>query len=217
MSKGPKTARINKIGAAENFHLLWVSSCFNGKVDVVMLPQSVDISALKRGDIITYYLAEETCDERLSGQSQKERAVLVFKRLPDEQGVDGSFFWVSAGEKTLYFQKIPCIVEILLRLSAYYGKREKLVVTSLKILEMTQDVEALDALFSMRPEVLDPLLGMKNSVIPVQIADSLVSLSLSGADLEQPRRRDLRQMLSLAILHGEPPRKIYDFISNYKP
>lgn len=87
---------------------------------------------------------------------------------------------------------------------------------ALDILALSQDAEAIDALFSIRPDLLDKLLGMEYAVVSVQVADSLIALALAGADLEHPRRRDLRQILSLALLHGEAQAKIYDFIASYE-
>ena len=50
----------------------------------------------------------------------------------------------------------------------------------------------------------------------LSMTPSAIALALAGADLEHPRRRDLRQILSLALLHGETQAKIYDFIASYE-
>ena len=81
---------------------------------------------------------------------------------------------------------------------------------------MSQDPEAIDALFSVSSETLSDLLGENFSTVSVQIADSLINLALADGDLEHPRKRELRQILMLATLHGETRKKIYDFISEYE-
>ena len=119
-------------------------------------------------------------------------------------------------EKVLEQNELPRIITILLSLSAYYGLREDYVKEALNILRMSQDPEAIDALFSVSEKTLTDLLGEKFSTVSVQVADSLIGLALADGDLEHPRKRELRQILMLATLHGEPHQKIYDFISNYE-
>ncbi len=220
MSKGPITARINKISAAENFHILDVEQLCNEKRETVKLPQTADISRLCPGSVITYYRAEDgIIPENIHDMPEEERVVLVFSRNGDGIGIppqEERMMWMDKGDRLVTLEKLPRIVEILLGLSSYYGKRRDIVEKSLEILEMSQDPETIDALFSVRPNVLDELFGEKFTVISVQIADSLLALAMAGADLEHPRRRDLRPILALAALHGETQSKIYDFMTAYE-
>ena len=157
-------------------------------------------------------------------QTDEERVVLVFsQKMEDDKSKNGSkVFWISKGEKlpalekVLVQDKLPRVITILLGLSAYYGLREDFAKEALNILRMSQDPEAIDALFSVSANTLRDLLGEKFSAVSVQIADSLIGLALADGDLEHPRKRELRQILMLATLHGEPHQKIYDFISSYE-
>lgn len=222
MSKGPITACVVNIDTAGSFHSIKVKNIISGKEDLVVLPISADIQKLKKADVITYYRADEQeiCSME---QTDEERVVLLFSRK-SEEGASQSpkVFWIAKGEKLPALEKVleqnelPRIIIILLSLSAYYGKREDFAKEALNILRMSQDPEAIDALFSVSSETLRDLLGEKISAVSVQIADSLVNLALADGDLEHPRKRELRQILMLATLHGETRKKIYDFISEYE-
>ena len=220
MSKGPFTARINQIDTAENFHILQVEQLteqfFHGQKETLKVPVDERLSSLRSGDVITYYRAEEEYVITETPHSE-ERVVLLFKRSSDGLGLpEKRCLWIAPGKPLMQLPDLPRIVQILLGLSSYYGKREDLVRAALDILALSQDAEAIDALFSIRPDLLDKLLGMEYAVVSVQVADSLIALALAGTDLEHPRRRDLRQILSLALLHGEAQAKIYDFIASYE-
>lgn len=220
MSKGPFTARINQIDTAENFHILQVEQLteqfFHGQKETLKVPVDERLSSLRSGDVITYYRAEEEYVITETPHSE-ERVVLLFKRSSDGLRLpEKRCLWIAPGKPLMQLPDLPRIVQILLGLSSYYGKREDLVRGALDILALSQDAEAIDALFSIRPDLLDKLLGMEYAVVSVQVADSLIALALAGADLEHPRRRDLRQILSLALLHGETQAKIYDFIASYE-
>ena len=203
MSKGPFTARINQIDTAENFHILQVEQLteqfFHGQKETLKVPVDERLSSLRSGDVITYYRAEEEYVITETPHSE-ERVVLLFKRSSDGLGLpEKRCLWIAPGKPLMQLPDLPRIVQILLGLSSYYGKREDLVRAALDILALSQDAEAIDALFSIRPDLLDKLLGMEYAVVSVQVADSLIALALAGADLEHPRRRDLRQILSLAL------------------
>lgn len=223
MSKGPITACVTRIDIAGGFQSIKVKSYILQKEDLVVLPISADISKLKCGDYITYYRADEQEITSME-QTDEERVVLVFsQKIEDDKSKNGSkVFWISKGEKLPALEKVleqnelPRIITILLSLSAYYGLREDYVKEALNILRMSQDPEAIDALFSVSAKTLTDLLGEKFSTVSVQVADSLIGLALADGDLEHPRKRELRQILMLATLHGEPHQKIYDFISNYE-
>ncbi len=219
MSKGPITARVINIDTAGSFHSIKVNNTITGKDDLVILPSSADIGKLKINDLITYYRADEQeiCSMK---QTDEERIVLLFVRKEDV--ATSKVFWISKGEKLPAIEKVleqdelPRVITILLSLSAYYGKREDFAQEALNILRMSQDPEAIDALFSVSTATLVDLLGEKFSPVSVQIADSLINLALADGDLEHPRKRELRQILMLATMHGESHQKIYDFISAYE-
>lgn len=219
MSKGPITARVMNIDTAGSFRLIRVEEYISRKEDLVILPLSADISELRCGDVISYYRADEQEISSMK-QTDEERIVLLFTRK--EEATTSKVFWISKGEKLPAIEKVleqnelPRIITILLSLSAYYGKREDFAKEALTILRMSQDPEAIDALFSVSSETLHDLLGEKISAVSVQIADSLVNLALADGDLEHPRKRELRQILMLATMHGESHQKIYDFISAYE-
>ncbi len=230
MSKGPLTARINKIGAAENFRVFDVEllndHCY-GRVEVFKLPQTEMTSRLQKGDTVTYYYAEDIVGGKVSdeikifGQHKsrdEERVVLLFKCMADGEKLplpEERVLWLDKGEKLLILDHLPRLVEILLEVSPYYGRRRLSVEKSLDVLKMSQDPETIDALFSIRPEKLDALLGCKDMLFAVQIADALLYLASSGADLEHPRHRELRQILSLAMLHGLPEKTVREYIDSY--
>lgn len=222
MSKGPVTASVINIDTAGGFHSIKVKNVISGKEDLVILPSSADIQTLKKDDIVTYYRADE--QEIISmEQTDEERVVLLFSRKREGDASQTSkVFWIAKGEKLPALEKVleqnelPRIIVILLSLSAYYGKREDFAKEALNILRMSQDPEAIDALFSVSSETLSDLLGENFSTVSVQIADSLINLALADGDLEHPRKRELRQILMLATLHGETRKKIYDFISEYE-
>lgn len=72
---------------------------------------------------------------------------------------------------------------------------------ALDILALSQDAEAIDALFSIRPDLLDKLLGMEYAVVSVQVADSLIALALAGCRFGTPA----------------PPRFAADFVFGAAP
>ena len=208
MSKGPVTASVINIDTAGGFHSIKVKDVISGKEDLVILPSSADIQTLKKDDM---------------EQTDEERVVLLFSRKGEGNASQSSkVFWIAKGEKLPALEKVleqnelPRVIVILLSLSAYYGKREDFAKEALNILRMSQDPEAIDALFSVSSETLSDLLGENFSTVSVQIADSLINLALADGDLEHPRKRELRQILMLATLHGETRKKIYDFISEYE-
>lgn len=222
MSKGPITACVINIDTAGGFHSIKVKDVISGKEDLVILPSSADIQTLKKDDIVTYYRADEQEITSME-QTDEERVVLLFSRKGEGNAPQSSkVFWIAKGEKLPALEKVleqnelPRIIVILLSLSAYYGKREDFAKEALNILRMSQDPEAIDALFSVSSETLSDLLGENFSTVSVQIADSLINLALADGDLEHPRKRELRQILMLATLHGETRKKIYDFISEYE-
>lgn len=235
------TARINQIDTVDSFHVLKVTELAHEKEDVVKIPIDVDISPLSKGSVITYYRAEEDLSVDEVKIPAPGHIVLIFKRQNQEEKLpdkDKRFLWLEKGTELLSVERLPRIVEILLGVSDYYGKRRDLVEKSLEILKLTQDPETLDALFSMPIIRLYDLLGDKvypsvvqknlplcyagnalqvsDAFISVQIADQLVALALAGADVEHPRRRDVRQILSLAVLHGLPHQTAHDFIVSYE-
>lgn len=222
MSKGPISARVLNIDTAGGFHSIKVQNVISGKEDLVILPSSADIQKLTKDDIITYYRADEQEITSME-QTDEERVVLLFSRQGEGNASQTSkVFWIAKGEKLPALEKVleqnelPRVIVILLSLSAYYGKREDFAKEALNILRMSQDPEAIDALFSVSSETLSDLLGENFSTVSVQIADSLINLALADGDLEHPRKRELRQILMLATLHGETRKKIYDFISEYE-
>lgn len=235
------TARINKIDTADCFHVLCVADLRTEQKDEVKIPVSVDISPLSPGCVIVYYRAEEEYSKAEGETPSSGRIVLLFTISRAGYGKASNqdrFLWLEKGETLFNLERLPRIAEILLGISDYYGKRRDVVEKSLEILKLTQDPETLDALFSLRPEVLHILLADKacpvtkeqlaslslkdrnglisDAVISVQIADILVALSQSGADFEHPRRRDVRQILSLALIHGASYRTVNDFIVGYE-
>lgn len=229
MSKGPFNARIKEISVSESRVLikvepleLWdmflgVEEPSSNELETIALPNNTAICWLNPGDIITYYRAEKEVSS--DGKAQHGAVVLAFKRshkgtmLPKESE---QFFWLSKGKPLAEIKALPRVVEILCELSDYYGKRRYVLEMTTEILNCTQDPEAIDALFSIRKEVLTQLLGNEESFIAVQVADSLMTLLLSGADLDHPNRHDLRQFLSLAVMHGTPQADVDAFIASYK-
>lgn len=237
MSKGPFTVRINKVVKTELFNVLDMTHVCNERKDELKMPLTVNISELPPKSIITYYLADDDlADEQMNRIERDERPVVMFSS--DENGnpaKTGNFLWLAQGNLELQLKKLPRIVEILLGISAYYGKRRDIVEKSLEILKLTQEPETIDALFSMSAPRLCALFGEKihpsakpevlpsmkeemlcEAIIPLQIADALVSLYSMGADLEHPHRRSLRHMLVLALLHGESRKLIEEFIESYE-
>ena len=57
---------------------------------------------------------------------------------------------------------------------------------------------------------------IEDTFIPVQIADLLVNLKLNGANLDNPHRRDLAQILALAVIHGTPHIVVREYIQAYQ-
>lgn len=240
MSKGPITARIDQVVKGNGCLTLCVTSITNERESRIKLPALADISAFEPDKIITFYLAEEVSNGETFTVHRREdgQPVLIF--LSDDQGqpLKNGLLWLEKGSETLKLQKLPRVVEILLELSSYYGKRRALVEKALEVLKLTQDAETIDALFSMKAENLYALLGdmfeplpqataislsrsfrlavVEDCLIPVQIADCLLSMSASGVDLENPRKRDLRHILYLALMHGESKETVNDFIDRYE-
>ena len=152
MSKGPFTARINQIDTAENFHILQVEQLteqfFHGQKETLKVPVDERLSSLRSGDVITYYRAEEEYVITETPHSE-ERIVLLFKRSSDGLGLpEKRCLWIAPGKPLMQLPDLPRIVQILLGLSSYYGKREDLVRAALDILALSQDAEAIDALCS---------------------------------------------------------------------
>lgn len=229
MSKGPFNARVKEIRASKK-HIfltveplelsdvhLWQEQSSPEELEIIALPRNVDVNWLNPDDVITYYRAEKKSE---SNDDEPNGAVVVaFNRTPDGTSLpeEGKrFFWVRGGELLAEINDVPRVVEILCGLSDYYGKRRDVLEMTIEILNCTQDPEAIDALFSIRKEVLNQLLGNNESSVAVQVADSLMTLLLSGADLEHPSRRDLRQFLSLAVMHGTPQADVDAFIASYE-
>jgi hypothetical protein len=240
MSNGPYYAFIEKISPLDDrfeISVLQKDRCQN---NTIFLPIDVEISHLKIGDNICYYLC--SCDNEI-----EKRVVLLFKHDKDSLNpfrysfrtpILKDWFYVYKGDKILELKELPQVINLLLTLSTFYSKRYELVKKSLDILDITQDPCALDAIFSMRPEKIYELLGdnvclcsndllmqlepysrnsiIEDSFIPVQIADLLVNLKLSGVDIYKPFRRDLPQVLTLAVIHGTPYEVIKDFFYSYK-
>ena len=224
------SARINQIDAAGNFHVFNVEllneHCY-GKAEVFKLPQTEVTGRLQKGDIVTYYYAEDFAGSAIGEDGKifwpresrgEERVVLLFKCASDEENFprpEERVLWLDKGERLLTLDHLPRLVEILLEVSPYYDRRRSAVEKSLDVLELSQDPETIDALFSIRPEKLDVLLGGKDMLFAVQIADALLYLASLGADFEHPRRRELRQILSLAVFHGTPEKAVREYIDSY--
>lgn len=238
MSKGPFVARIDKVDRAKDVNLQVTRLCDERKSELNM-PPLADTSSLKTKDIIVYYLADDGhTAEKGKKTARKERPVLVY--LGDIHGCplkDKSLIWLEKGKDGIKQQKLPKIVEYLLEVSEFYASRRELVEKSLNILRLTQDEETLDALFSMPPLLLYQLLGNKvhwfsskyqmcakeelkqivsDAFIPVQIADAVVALALTGVDLENPCKHDIWRLMALARLHGESQEKIDNFVAACK-
>lgn len=240
MSKGPIIARINLIVRGKNYFAIYVTSLANGCESEIKLPDTADISAFEPEKIITYYLSEEvsTNENFMSSTHNIGCPVIIFSSDCLGKPLKSSILWLKKGKKMLNLQKLPRLVEILLGLSPYYGKRRDLAEKALEVLNLTQDPETIDALFSMKAENLYALLGdmfeplpqatavslsrsfrlavIEDCFIPVEIADCLLTMATSGVDLENPYRRDLRHILFLALMHGESKETINDFIANYE-
>lgn len=239
MSKGPFVARINRVDRENECNVLKLVRLRDERKSEVKMPADVDISALKSGMVITYYLAEDDwADVNFQQIKHEDRPVVIFESCEHGEPVKEFFLWLEKGECVLKLEKLPKIAEILLNQSYFYSARRILVEKSLDILKLTQDPETIDALFSMPPLTLYKLLGetvhtlsqkeaakmcpevrwvyVRDAFVCIQIADSLLAMAHSGVDLESPRRRDLRRILGLALLHGENEEKINDFIASYK-
>ena len=127
----------------------------------------------------------------------------------------------------------------MFEISDYYRKHKNIAQKTLEILDITQDAEALDALFSMPPFMIYELFGDKvclesyetvcsvsdnlrletisNAFIPVQLADILVTMKTLGQNIDNPQNtEDLTNISFLAILHGEDPKSIQNFINSYR-
>lgn len=242
MSKGPFRASVINITHVDGYHELTVKSDSTCLDDVIFISDIANIEVINIGDSIVYYLEEK--DSSISEEDRsKNIVVVIYKEFysvssPMLFPVLKSWCWIRKGEQILQLDKLPGIIEILFNLSRYYRNRKKLAQKAIDILNTTQDVEALDALFSMHPCTLYEVLSDKvclddyeticsveekarnqainDTFIPVQIADLLVNLKANGADVENPHKRDLFQITAMAITHGEKPKDVHDFISSYK-
>ena len=240
MSNGPFYAFIEKISDLDDRYEILVLLKYRCQRSTIFLPKSVDITHLQVEDNICYYLSscEKESERRVVLLFKHNKDYLSPFRHTFETPILKDWFYIYKGDKVLELNELPQAMNLLLTLSTFYSKRHELVKKSLEILEITQDQCALDAIFSMKPEKIYELLGdkvclcsneelsslnpyIRNSIIedafiPVQIADLLVSLKLNGADLDNPYRRDLPQILALAVIHGTPYEVINEFISDYK-
>ncbi|MBO5039057.1 MAG: hypothetical protein J6C85_06370 [Alphaproteobacteria bacterium] len=240
MSKGPITARIDKVVKGKDCFSVCVTVLADERKSEIKIPDTADVSAFAEDKIITFHLAEDVSNNENFTVHKREdgQPVLIF--LSDEQGFPfkNGLLWLEKGKETLTLEKLPQIAELLLEVSPYYSKRRVLVEKALEVLKLAQDPETIDALFSMKAENLYALLGdtleplpqttafpltrslrlavIEDFFIPVQIADCLLSLATSGVDLENPRRRDLWHILFLALMHGESKETVNDFIARYE-
>ena len=242
MSKGPFRASVINITHVDGYHELTVKSDSTCLDDVIFISDIANIEVINIGDSIVYYLEEK--DSSVSEDDRSKNIVVVIYKEFYSVSSHGRFpvlkswYWIRKGEQILQLDKLPGIIEILFNLSRYYRNRKKLAQKAIDILNTTQDVEALDALFSMHPCTLYEVLSDKvclddyeticsveekarnqainDTFIPVQIADLLVNLKANGADVENPHKRDLFQITAMAITHGEKPKDVHDFISSYK-
>lgn len=239
MSKGPFIARIDKVVKGKNCVTACVTSLANGRQSEIKLPDTVDLSQLVPDVIIGYYLEENVSSSENFSPKQREETLPVLVFLSDDEGMplEKGLILLKEGNRVLTLQKLPHIVDALLDVSPYYRTREVLVAKALNVLDITQDADTLDALFSMKVENLYALLGnilaplpqtkaappslelqsfvVKNIFIPVQIADCLLSMASNGANLENPSECDLRDILRLASVHGENQETIDNFIARY--
>lgn len=240
MSKGPITARIDQVENGKDCFIVSVTSVSHARKSKIKIPNSADISAFEPDKFITFCLAEDvSTDETFMHHGRDdERAVVVFLSNDYGKPYKNNHLWLEKGKTMLNLQKLPHIVETLFEVSSYYRERRILVEKALDVLNLTQDLETVDALFSMKAKNLYLLLGNKleplpqatacqlgsglrltvieDFFIPVQIADCLLAMAENNIDLENPCRRDLRHLLFLAQMHGESKEKIDAFIANYK-
>lgn len=241
MSKGPYYANVKSISSSVSGHQILVVLSGTLSERTIELPKKFSIENLKVKDKICFYLSSPETKEN-GTQATSQRVVLLYKidsYLFDDDRLPKicDWFYVYEGEKVLELEKLPKIIINLLSLSPFYNKRKVLVERALGILELTQDIDALDALFSMKCLRLYEVLGdrvclcpyedliklqpytrdaiIEDAFIPVQIADLLVSLKNSGADIENPYKRDLMQVMALAIIHGTPYVIVRDFVNGY--
>ncbi|MBQ8751332.1 MAG: hypothetical protein IJZ30_06835 [Alphaproteobacteria bacterium] len=242
MSKGPFRASVINITHVDSYHKLTVKSDSTCLDDVIFISDNANIEVINIGDCIVYYLEEKDSSVNEDDRS-KNIVVVIYKEFYSVSShglfpVLKSWYWIRKGEQILQLDKLPGIIEILFNLSRYYRNRKKLAQKAIDILNTTQDVEALDALFSMHPCTLYEVLSdrvclddyeticsvdekvrkqtINDAFIPVQIADLLVNLKANGADIENPHKRDLFQITAMAITHGEKPKDVHDFISSYE-
>lgn len=241
MSKGPFYANVKSISSSMSGHKILIVLSGTLSERIIELPKKFSIENLRVKDKICFYLSnpetKENCD-----QATSQHVVLLFKT--DSNIFDDNrtpkiceWFYVYEGKKILELEKLPRIIIDLLSLSPFYNKRKILVERALGILELTQDTDALDALFSMKCLRLYEVLGdrvclcpheeltklqpytrdsiIEDAFIPVQIADLLVSLKNFGADIDNPLKRDLMQVMALAIIHGTPYEIVRDFVNGY--
>lgn len=241
MSKGPYYANVKMISSNESGHQISVVLSGTLAERTIVLPLEFSIENLKIKDRICYYLSspetkeneKEPAEQRVVFLSKIEGDLFYEDRMPKIC----DWFYVYKGEKILELDKLPKIILALLKVSPFYEKRRELVERALGILEITQDPDALDALFSMKCLRLYEVLGDKvclypknellklqpytrstiieDAFIPVQIADLLISLKMYGADINNPYKRDLSQVMALAIVHGTPYETVKTFINNY--
>ena len=245
MSKGPYCAYVKQILTDDISHKISTELKANCQNILLELPKEVDIRKLNIDDHISFYLSSPQSEDG-DIKAKEQKVVLIFKHSKDEMrlfrnvhgsSIENDWFYIYKGEKLLELDKLPKCINLLMGISPFYGKRFDLVKKALEILDLTQDPDTLDALFSMKPQVIYELLQDKvclcsndelsklpsyvrdtlieETYIPVQIADLLVSMKLNGADLENPYKRDLPLIFALATIHGTPSNIINEFMSGY--
>ncbi|MBR5598688.1 MAG: hypothetical protein IKW39_01470 [Alphaproteobacteria bacterium] len=246
MSRGPYYAYVEQIESTDKGHKITVLLKSTYKRSSLEFSGEIDFSSLKIGDNICYYQSLPDSQNNNS-EEKKNKVVLMFKHQKEASNpfrytfttpIVKDWIYIYKGKKILELEKIPRIIGMLVNLSDFYRDRHELVEKALGILEITQDIDTLDALFSMKPDVIHELLGDKvclysddelkklqpytrkgiieDAFIPVQIADLLVSLKLANVDLHNPHRRDLPMVMALAVIHGTSYDLIRSFIQNYK-
>ena len=240
MSKGPFYARVVKITEHDNLHKIVVQAPENLFTEVIRVFDCENF-CLKEGDNIAYYLDEATSQDVFSNECD---VVVLFKhnigaKCKDDIPILKDWYYARKGERILELKKLPKIIDILFEISDYYRKHKNIAQKTLEILDITQDAEALDALFSMPPFMIYELFGDKvclesyetvcsvsdnlrletisNAFIPVQLADILVTMKTLGQNIDNPQNtEDLTNISFLAILHGEDPKSIQNFINSYR-
>lgn len=175
------------------------------------VPADERLSSLRSGDVVTYYRAEEEYVITETPHSE-ERVVLLFKRSPDGLGLpEKSCLWIAPGKPLMQLPDLPRIVQILLGLSSYYGKREDLVRAALDILALSQDAEAMMRCSQFVRICWINCWEWNMRLFPCKLPIRSL-LWLWPAPIWNTRcRRDLRQILSLRCFTAKLRPKIYDF------